>query len=71
MILCFCFALCLLLQARKLSLQQLHTMSDEEWRSLKLPVVRHYCILTLPFGHYLLWTIVRRFGQISFCTHNP
>ena len=44
MILCFCVALCLLLQARKLSLQQLHTMSDEEWRSLKLPVVRHYCI---------------------------
>ena len=27
------------LQERKLSLQQLHSMSDEEWRSLKLPVV--------------------------------
>ena len=26
-------------QERKLSLQQLHSMSDEEWRSLKLPVV--------------------------------
>ena len=27
------------MQARKLSLQQLHSMSDDEWRGLKLPVV--------------------------------
>ena len=45
-------------QERKLSLQQLHSMSDEEWRSLKLPVVGVDPYTYVPTIHNVLVVII-------------
>lgn len=47
-----------LIQARKLSLQQLHSMSDEEWRGLNLPVVSLITCCLLLSGHITLYLVI-------------
>ena len=66
------------LQERKLSLQQLHSMSDEEWRSLKLPVVgvnpysyittTHNVLVAIYPTHKYIYT-VKTFGIVRLSVY--